>query len=396
MGDVYALFDISSDGVTGSLVQFAKNASPHILYTHKEPVVFPKSDLSRIIKITTSALNHCLEVLEKEGLPKVPSHYHSFHFHKVEQVHCFFSSPWFLSQTRTIKVKKDAPFVVTQQYVQDLIKADKEVFIQELLENKKSSLSKDAVDIIDTKILSVKLNGYHTNFPYKKVASEVKLTVFASVAGKSLVNSVREILGKQFGSKTIQFHTFPLAFFSTIRDSHGLLQDFLTVDVAAEVTDMCIVKNGILKQVVTIPVGKNLFTRSLIEKLKISIVEAESLFELYAQDKVVDTIAKKVTTAFEEVKDTWHGIVFQALSENASDLFIPETIYCTSNSRILPFFIKLFQDQQLGQLQVKTSPVLVSGIDHEIISGFCDVQERCPEDPITSIESVFIDRIRVQ
>ncbi len=381
MNEIVALFDIASDGVTGSLVAFTKNKPPLIIYSHKEVIAFPKSDTARAAKMTINALKTSFELLEKEGCKNASQ---GIHPKDITTIHCFFASPWFLSQTRSIKLKRPDSFTVTEQLVRDLVATERKVFLDEM---------KSGVEVVEETILSASLNGYATATPYKKNAREVEISLYVSVISKTLHQSVRDTLEKHYGKhRAIFFHTFPLALFSTMRDAHTQYSNFLTVDIASEVTDIGIVKNDVLAQVVTVPLGRNHFVNALADKFSGSAAHGLSLLQLYSEQKADMNTTQIIAETLKEAEVTWLGVIQESLAEHATDLFVPDTMFIAVEASLEHYFENLLSALQLNRFQQQSSNPLVIPINHALVDGFCDIKEKCPDDPVTSIEAVFINR----
>ncbi len=65
------------------------------------------------------------EHLQKDGIKSVQS----VHGHvRIERAHCIFSSPWFISQTKTVMLEKETFFPVTAALMDELVKKEEDQF----------------------------------------------------------------------------------------------------------------------------------------------------------------------------------------------------------------------------------------------------------------------------
>jgi len=114
---VIAVFDIGSASVGGALISFHAGEKPKIIWSARESMVF-QNDLN-FGRFLSSMLETLEKVLIKMQQSEMP-HPRSFL--------CVFSSPWYASQTRVIKMKQDKEFAVSKRVVEDLVAREIESF----------------------------------------------------------------------------------------------------------------------------------------------------------------------------------------------------------------------------------------------------------------------------
>ncbi len=129
------------------------------------------------------------------------------------------------------------------------------------------------------------LNGYQTSKPYGKQTKSIEISIFLSMISKEVETKTRKVLEKIFHSHTIAFHSFALTSFSAIRDIFHSEEDFLLVDVGGEVTDVSLVRRGILLETVSFPTGKNFLLRSVVLDLNTIPEEAHTLIRMFLDNK---------------------------------------------------------------------------------------------------------------
>src|SRR6185436_7890961 len=112
------VFDVGSSSVGGALFSAGEGGNPHIVASARELLVLEENiDADRFLDLTLKSLEKVAAVLASKGAPR--------------RVFVILSSPWYSSQTRIIKMKKDEPFVFTNELADELIKKEREIFKKE-------------------------------------------------------------------------------------------------------------------------------------------------------------------------------------------------------------------------------------------------------------------------
>jgi len=96
------VFDIGSSNVSGALFWAQESGAPKIIFSTTEAIkIENKINTDRFLLLTMQTLEVVVNKIYKSGLG-IP-----------EEIFCVLSSPWHMSQTRIINLKKNTPFVFT-------------------------------------------------------------------------------------------------------------------------------------------------------------------------------------------------------------------------------------------------------------------------------------------
>src|SRR3989339_659488 len=190
--EIAAIFDIGSSSVGGAIVLIPgkKEDKPKILYSVREQMVFhEKLDANKFIDSMLKTLNSVVSDLEKNGL--VHLNFLKIKNKAIKNAFCFFSSPWCVSQTKKIKIKKDKSFEITESLLKSIIQKEEEAFIKLESGEYSSILGKNnEIDVMDKKIIQIKLNGYIVNNPYKKKVKEAETSFFMSLLSRDISDKI--------------------------------------------------------------------------------------------------------------------------------------------------------------------------------------------------------------
>src|SRR5205823_599360 len=129
---------------------FAHSSTPTILYTHREPLTFQTHVTSkRLLDAMLKLLGDVALHLQKEGL---------VHLHKtllgtptIKNVFCVFSSPWYISQTKVVRISEEKSFQVTQAYVDQIVRSEEKDFNDALKEGKYEKLFGTDIRLLERK-----------------------------------------------------------------------------------------------------------------------------------------------------------------------------------------------------------------------------------------------------
>lgn len=378
---IIAVFDIGSASVGGALIVFIPGEKPKIIWSARESMIF-QNDLNfgRFLSSMLDTLEKVLVRMQKSGMP----HPRSFL--------CVFSSPWYASQTRVIKMKQDKEFLISKRVVENLVTKEIENF-KALNIGKYKRMGEEEVEIMETHTVQVKLNGYNTDNPYGMRARNLEMSLYISMAPKRVLSSVTTRISKIFGSRNIKFCSFSLTAFSTIRDIFLHKNDFLFMDISGEVADISLVKGGVLLETASFPLGKNFLVRRLSSGLNTIPEEVISLFAMYREGKTNDATKEKIQKILQESKEEWGKSLQQALRSLSDDITLPNTVYFTSDADVAPWFLECLTSRDLGEFTGTGDPFDVTLLDTVTMEKFSTFNPQVEKDPFIVVEALFADRI---
>ncbi|MBY0376483.1 hypothetical protein K2P96_00730, partial [Patescibacteria group bacterium] len=111
--EIVMVFDVGSSSVGGALFKVQESGVPRIILSLREPIVL-EAELNedRFLAQTAKALEILAGKIATKGIgaPK--------------KIFCVLSSPWYASQTRTISMQKNTPFVFNNKLADSLIQKE--------------------------------------------------------------------------------------------------------------------------------------------------------------------------------------------------------------------------------------------------------------------------------
>ncbi len=383
------IFDIGSSSVGAGLVVFVPGKEPQLLYNTRVPMAFQHDlNFKKFFDTMMVSLKAACEDIQRNGIAKFGAALPS----KVEDIYCIFSSPWYVSQTKILHYNAPSPIVVTKKIIDDLVAQFSEQF-------KNSAVAKhalqihDAPELIEKRIIQIRLNGYETALPYGKVAEEVEVSLFTSIISKEVRSAIAELLHATFNSKHIEMHSFSLSAFSAIRDIVGSEHDFLFFDVGGEVSDVSLIRKGILLETISVPFGRNVLVRHAGEILGTSPEEALSCFILSITGAGGNQCGPRLAEAMAAGEREWVAHITNVLNLFAEAHPIPSTIFLTAHDGSGPIFERFLQNDDLRRFTLANEPFKILVLNPENLATFCRFNAALTRDPFIALEAAFFNKL---
>lgn len=388
-GKIALVFDIGSASVAGALVLFKTGETPKIIYTVQRDMIFQEElAAQRLSGIMLKTLHEVATDVQKNGVSHLK--FTQLGSRLPEMAYCTLASPWHATQTRIIRVKKDKPFNVTKQFVDDLIRTEIEAFKNS--EEVKGYTAGDRASIMEKRLIQVKLNGYETSEPHGKEARSIEATLFVSLSPKELLKNIAGEIRRTYVVPEIEFNSFSLVAFDVLRNIAHESDNFLFLDISGEITDLSLVRSGVLLETVTFPIGKRDVIRKLAKILKTSPSEALSLLHLYHDHNISGQHKDSIEEALLSAAGEWMSSFQGALSTLSESFSIPSKVFFTSDKDIEGWFSSLITKEQFAQFTMTDEKFDVAPVNAAFLNDFCRFNSRSARDPFIMIETVFANK----
>jgi hypothetical protein len=298
----------------------------------------------------------------------------NLHMGAPDRIVVYFASPWFASQVRIAKNARPTPFVVSHSTVNDMIARELKSFESEELNGQENT---DTLRPIGSKVVQVLLDGKPHNDPIGMSAKELELSIFVSVAPEHTLRMIEDTIVRKYHA-SITFSSFLLASFVVTRDFFPHMHDWILVDIGGEVTDVSFVRNGALFQSVSFPHGSNFVLRKLSAGLGRSASESVSIFTLFMEDKIQESIKHICQSILDSAKKVWMQSFQSALQSISGGAPLPETLLLSVDSEITEFFTTMIEQENFDQdahVKKPSKVIVLNGyLFHELLAFDTDVK----------------------
>jgi cell division ATPase FtsA len=374
--ELILVFNIGSSAVGGALFQVQTSGIPKIISSVAETIpVEEKNDIDRLLVLTIQSLETVAKKIynARLGAPK--------------QIFCVLSSPWYVSQTRMISLKKNTPFIFTAKLADELVQKEIKIFEEENLAKYGPS-----VRAIELKNIKTILNGYETSSPLNQKAKELEMTIFVSIGGEQVLKNIEDTINKHFHTGSVKFCSFAMASFAVVRDTYPKQENFLLVDIGGEVTDIFMVKKNALRESISFPFGCNFLMREAASGLGATLNETNSMISLLKDGHIEENLAKKNTPILEKLRTEWLQKFQESLSNLSGDISIPSNFYLTADKEMADFFLETIKNEQFNQYTLAESKFEVVLLNTETLHGVAIFEEGTIREPSLIIDAVYINR----
>lgn len=375
---VVAIFDIGSGSIGGAFVGITAGESPEILFTVRRDIPFQeKLNFRRFLDAMTKTLEEIAKSLKESGV--------GLH---AEEAYCVLASPWYASQTRLVRFAQETPFTVTKSGLDELVQKE----ISALRDSKmfdRAKMGEALPEIMETKNLQIKLNGYETKDPLKKKTSELELALYISMVPANIRRTISASIGKFWKPWNVHFSSFSLAAFETLRETFPDDRSFLFADISGEVTDISLVRNGVLFESLSFPSGKNFLIRGLLHKTKTSAMLVNSELDLYAKHESTLEHAKQINDVLGESTKEWQGFFGDALTQLALEFPIPRTIFYTADNNVAEWLGGAIREEGARRFSREEGAFRVISLSDTFLSKHIRTALPDFQDSFLAIEAIF-------
>ena len=383
--ELVAVFDIGSGGIGGALVliplkkNIDGNQKSRILFTTRTPIIFHNDfKFNHFVKLMLEAFEITASNIEKAKLGA------------PQRAHLFLASPWYVSQTRIIKMKKNEPFVFNNRLAEELINQEIKSF--EKLQLTKFLNTENKPKIIEKKNIKTTLNGYQMEKPFAKKAKELEITLFISMSTENIINSLKNKTRKFFNIP-INFSSFLLSSFIVTRDLFIDKNNFLLIDISGEITDVSVIKNDILLESISFPLGRNFVIRGIMSGFNKNREESTSLLRMYNGAKLTEEITKKIDKILENSRKKWLKEFQTSVVDISDNLIMPDTIFLTADDDIIHWFKENIEKEEFSQYTLTEKKFNIILLDNLPLSDYCSISEETSCDPFLIMESISTARL---
>lgn len=376
---IVAIFDIGSGSVGGAIARIPINGDslPVIIKSVRNEIRFnEKFDFNSFMNDMAFALNLTANSLfyKNAGVP--------------EEIFCVLASPWYLSETRVVKIKNDKRFAFTKSLAGELIGKEVSNLIQ--VYKDKYSSTEDIPEVIEQHTLTVLLDGSVDENPIGKKCKELEMDMVISLTSKICLNKIRETLLKTFHNTNIKFSSFTVATYFAVRDKYIKPDSYLLVDISGEITDIGVVIDGVLRSILSFPFGKKTFFKYICTKLDIELRDAREIFNLYNKGDISTQLSDKIIPLFKSIENSWGESFGQCIDTLPSNLILPDTIFLTADNDVKGWFTNILRNKEHVQTTYLHKYKVIT-LDGPEFLNMCDVNDgSC--DPFLMIEAISIMR----
>lgn len=304
-GELILIVDVQSSIVRGSVVSIIAGKLPDVVFTYNAVVPWkPHTDSSYLIKMTLRAVSETIEACMRGVTIRAQGEHTS---KKVTAVHFALSSPWIVSQAKTLTTEFAKDTQISKAYVEHVIEE----------ERRKLTPTNDAeVSIIEQKIFDVRLNGYSVAAWMGKWARTIDVSYTMSMAGTRMIERFRETCSHLLRHSSMYFHSSLLLQFIGMRICMPEQETYALVHVHGELTDVAIMDHNACVFFGSYPLGVRTLTRKIATATGTEEQAADSLLTLYVGGHVDATHGSGQVDSIANISAGWNAELKKVIEQS--------------------------------------------------------------------------------
>ncbi|OGF68576.1 hypothetical protein A3H65_03165 [Candidatus Giovannonibacteria bacterium RIFCSPLOWO2_02_FULL_45_14] len=307
------VFDIGSSSVGASLLSKKEDEIPAFLsFSHLRLPLLENPDFNHIERHAKKAIKEISENLIKSNGKKLP-----------DVIYLVLSVPWYFSNTKHVKIDRRDTFRVTEDLVDKIMEDELELFSRK---GKEKLDDPEGIEILEQEKMKFIVNGYPIVNPYGKDTNKLELFIYLSAARKSFVRNIDDILKHFFWRAQIKFISEPFSLFRVLSEMVNPKDGYLVVDVGGEVTEIYLIRDGVLEDTKSFIWGANLVIRRVASSLNMGLGDALSFFSARSGGDMKHATDEKLSSAALGVCSEWQSFLAKSLSELGSVQPLPQTL----------------------------------------------------------------------
>lgn len=332
--DLSLIIDIQSGLVRGALVSFSPTEAPRVVYIVSKPL--SRTTIVDGSYLTTMMLKAVEEVayrIAKEGLasPEVAK----YSSRKLESIQYVVSSPWVISQSQTVKMEYTKDTEINEATIHGIVEKEKNALMSKFKEGDLDEKYESDLTLIEQKVFDVRLNGYSVQDYKGKKARNFEMTFAMTTSSKYILGKIEEAVLRSLHAKKTSFHSALLLHYAALRTLLGNREEYVSVHVHSELTDIIVVKRGLSSCLASFPYGTTTLTRELSQGLSQSEESASSLLSMYHSGKLEASEHQRFENAFKPLLSKWEEQVL--LSTHAQKNTLPRLVYLSAHAHDVAF-----------------------------------------------------------
>lgn len=351
---------IGNGVVKGGLVYHEVGKKPIILSARKKHLrYYEERDRAQIESMILVEFENLIKEIKTEDFPRL----HNKKCGNPDTALVILSSPWYLSETNTIKMQESVPFLITDKLIN---KATANII-------KAYQGERDTVAVLEQNFLYALLNGYSVSDPVGKKATDFSVDVFTSYSRKDSVKRIESILESNLHLHRIFIHSQSLVSFSAINDLYPKTKDYSVIDITSVLTEIMIIKENVLKDTASFPHGRYFLMQSIANTMNSSQDVAESMIESYFNNKLDTETGQKVKDSINIAEKEWlnnFSAVLRKISMNGS---LPKVVYLFAPSEIAQIFKQFIENEEYQQFALTEGRFEVKIMNAEDTISLCDI-----------------------
>lgn len=332
-GDLILILDVQSSIVRGTLVIIHEKGLPNIVWTYSIPITYKvHAHSGYLVKMALRNIHEIInEVLKyihlRSGHDSIPK--------KLSEVHFVLSSPWVVSQAKTLELSFKKKISISRDYISNIIADER---------RKLASTDTKDLKVIEEKVFDVRLNGYSVANWDKQETKELEVSFVLSLAGDRMVQKFTDNCKQIVNYNKIYFHSSLFLQHLGIQKVVNDTSSYALIHIHGELTDVALIHAHSCTFFGSYPFGIRNVVRTLARENKINERTAESILNMSVSGNLDLDHSKKELNIVDNMSKGWISEFKKLIKTGTNNSVLPHKIIISANSHE-DFFVKSFKNE---------------------------------------------------
>ncbi len=370
------LIDVGSASISGAYACVEKDCHPTIYYSTHVPISL-RDDLSPEDAVA-QALTKITKDLLTIGAPIV-SRYTNKEIH-MDRIIISIAAPWQDVRIQTRQKTEKKPFRFTKTVMDDMVM---KIFAK----------TAHGRIITNSMVVSIMLNGYVVTKPFGIKTKEAKMVVLGSYITKEIANCVTDIVTGAFHTDNIEITAFAPIAYSVLCSLYPDEKNMLIIDITGEMTDVVLIKNGLLVDITHTKRGLNVLRRSARDAGIRTTNSSESFHAIEHAVLIDKDHNAQFTARIQQARALWLQDIAHILQTLNARYVLPKVIFILVDEDAVLFIKRQFDEEPIfKKIWLSSDPLSVIPLDAKRFSSLVTYKKGSHDDPFLSILALYAIR----
>lgn len=383
------VIEIESGSVAAALVLINRtnNVCPTVKYYHRHNFAYNPRDgensrdfFNLLFGSVEKTISVLFKQIKKEERPVA--------------IHCFSGSPIYFSQTQHLSLVEDEPFRVTPDLIKQIID-NQLAAVVEKFPTTHPAFGNDYAEVVESKLIKIYLNGYEVANPYKLKTKKMELVHFSSLVSGRITKRVESVLAGFYPDLPVSWHSIAFALFNSININPKSLPNFILVSTGGLNTEIIVIKDRLINEIVSIPFGEESIIQILEHKLKRPAAEIRSLFSLQLMAGMNANSKTYLTPYIDQLKEEWDRHFTEGISALTDTAFLPRNLLVVGHGALCDIMAKWIKTEDFSKTTRSQSAIRSASLSSNYFGNKCiyEGDQAAAEDIHLMAEIIFCDTL---
>jgi len=326
--------DVGSSSVGVAIICIHLDDTAENIWEHREYcLIRDNPDTKTHLKQIKTALTNAFLELGHVGLKALRESGHSTN---IDEIQAIFAAPWSYTITKTISLKDEHPFEVTNELIEELVESAKTQ--SKLVLGTNQIANALGLEITHGDVISIVINDYPVIEPVGQEGRAVSLSYVETAISREVSNTLIDVVDKFFPKAKLTQYSFMYAFYLTMRNLRPNTSEICLIDVTGEATEIGIVREDVLRYTTYTSAGTYTIARDIAQAGNVPKEEAYAYMK-EGFEEMLERLPKRFQDSVASVVENYSDNVSAMFMRTGDTLSIPKTIFMHTDARTEDFFV---------------------------------------------------------